>query len=307
MEWVLGILVLAIIATIAYAVAQRPEKKRSTEVRKRYAIDPEDGVRIPLAEERPPSPPSPGPIDDGEAVLLNDDRATPRTVTSNWLGDLARGEGERDPRPEPPAIGGRIVQTLDGEAVITTPPFALRSQMLSNRLGRYTNAVNKRLPAWMIACPRLRLESLVTPTPPDGRDAEDWSQWRRRVRLRAVDLVICDRRTWRPVLAIMLNPATRASRRADGSNGTATALTLGGGKDSMIDEVLGHVGLTLVHAVGKVAEDWPMIEPYVQQAILESRDDEDLMMVTEDPHGRPDPDAAVTLLKLDGEEGWALQ
>lgn len=309
MEWVLGILVAAIVAMLVYAATRRPEEKHASEVRKRYAISLSDGPRIPLAEEKPSAPTV--PEDNGAAFPLDDDRTTPRTVTSNWLGDLARPGDDSTAggviQPEPPAVGGRIVQTPDGEAVITTPPFALRPQMLSNRLGRYTNAVNKRLPAWMIACPRVRLESLVTPTPPDGRDADDWGQWRRRVRLRAVDLVVCDRRTWRPILAIMLNPATRASRRADGANGTATALTFGGGRDSMIDEVLAHVGLTLIHGSGKLADDWPMIEPYLGEAILRSHGEEDLLLATEDPHGRPDPDAAVSLLKLDGDEGWALQ
>lgn len=306
MQWVLGILIVAIIATIAFAVVSRPEKKRSSDVRKRYAIDPREGVPIPLAEERPHAPPA--ELENG-TLIFADDRTAPRTVTSNWLGDMVRPDESASAiaSPDLPAVGGRIVQTPDGETVITTPPFALRPQMLSNRLGRYTNAINKRLPAWMMACPRVRLESLVTPTPPDGRDADDWSQWRRRVRLRAIDIVICDRRTWQPILAIMLKPASRASRRADGRNGTATALTFGGGQDRMIDEVLGHVGLTLIHGSGKIAEDWPLIEPYLEQAILRSQDDEELLLATEDPHGRPNPEAAVKLLKLDGDDGWALE
>jgi hypothetical protein len=307
MEWVLGILVLAIVATLVYAVAHRPEKQRAAEARKRYALDALDATRIPLAEEKPAAPVTPIAETNG-TFIFSDDRTTPRTVNSNWLGDLAREDTglAKVIAPEPAAVGGRLVQTADGESVLTTPPFSLRPQMLSNRLGRYTNGLSKRLPAWIVACPRVRLESLVTPTPPDGRDAADWSQWRRRVRVRAIDVVICDRRTWQPIVAIMLKPANKFSRKS-GTNGTVTALTLGGGQDRMIDEVLSHVGLTLIHGSGKIAEDWPLIEPYLEQAILKTPSEEELLLATEDTHGRPDPEAAVKLLRMDDDKGWLLE
>lgn len=314
MVWILGILVAAIVATLVFAAVRRPEKSRAAELRKRYSIEPGDAARIPLAADKPPAPP-PTPIAEIPFVghghsgstgtpIFERERTTARTVSSNWLGDRAR---EDEPLPAPgPAIGGRIVRTADGETVITTPPFALREQMVSSRLGRFVNGLNKRLPVWMIACPRVRLETLVTPTPPDGRDADDWGQWRRRVRLRAVDVVVCDRRNWKPVLAIMLKPATRFGR-SDGTNGTVTALSIGGGRDQLIDEVLTHVGLTLVHASGKLTDDWRLIAPYVEQAILKSASEEDLLAATEEARDRPDPDAAVKLLKLDGEKGWLLE
>jgi hypothetical protein len=307
MAWVLGILVVAIIVAVVYALTQRPEKAKSAELRRRYALDTSEAVQIPLVEERPPAPVTPIAETNGTFIFA-DERTTERTVTSNWLGDLVRDESAAGPMfaPERPAVGGRIVQTPDGETVITTPPFALRPQMLSNRLGRYANGLGKRLPAWLIACPRVRLESLVTPTPPDGRDAADWSQWRKRVRVRAVDVVICDRRTWRPVLAIMLKPASRFTRKG-GTNGTVTAMTIGGGEDRMIDEVLGHVGLTLIHGSGKIADDWPMIEPYLEQAILRTPSEDELMLATEDSQSRLDPDAAVKLLRMDDDKGWLLE
>lgn len=303
MVWVLGILLVLIVAALVYGFSGSARREKSDALRRRYAIDETNAPRIPLAAEAPPPPP---PVPDFDSIPFTDGEPGPaRTVSSNWLGDLAR-----DQPPATPAtngvIGGRIVQTADGESIITTPPFALRPQMASNRLGRFVNGLSKRLPAWIIACPRVRLEALVTPTPPDGRDPEDWSQWRRRVRVRAVDVVLCDRRTWKPVLAIMLKPASRLSRNS-GTNGTVTALTFGGGQDRMIDEVLLHVGLDLVHASGRIAEDWPLIQPYVDQSILKTPADEDLLLATEDTLARPDPDAAVNLLRMDGEKGWLLE
>lgn len=302
MEWILGILLLLIIAALVYGFSGSGRRSKADDLRRRYAIDELNAPRIPLATEAPPVTP---PTEIEPVPFARDQPGPARTVSSHWLGDLARDDA---PPTSPPAssVGGRIVQTPDGEMVITTPPFALRPQMISSRHGRFVNGLSKRLPAWIIACPRVRLESLVTPTPPDGRDPDDWSQWRRRVRVRAVDVVLCDRRTWKPILAIMLKPASRLSRKA-GTNGTVTALTFGGGQDRMIDEVLNHVGLDLVHVSGRIAEDWPLIQPYVDQSILKTPTDEDLLLASEDTTVRPDPDAAVNLLRMDGEKGWLLE
>jgi len=302
MEWVLGILVAAIVLVMVFAAVQKPQKRKSDDLRKRYAIDPSQAVSIPLADERPPQP---VPTDNGTPTF--EPAAPIGGPGSNWLRDLVREDA--DPPfavPPPRAVTGRMVQTPDGEQILTTPPFALRSQMVSNRLGRFVNALSKRLPPWVIACPRVRLEALVIPTPPDGRDAEDWSQWRRRVRLRAVDVVLCDRRTWKPFLAIMLKPATRYGRK-DGTTGTVHALILGGGQDRMIDEVLTHAGLTLIHAAGKIAEDWPLIEPYVEQAIMKSQSEDEFLAATDAANGPPDTEAAVNLLRMDGEKGWLFE
>lgn len=301
MVWVLGILLAATVITLVLAFVRRPEKSRSAELRKRYAIDEASALRIPLAEPQDKTP-SPSPLAE---IPADGSGGSSRTGVSNWLADRAREAAPLDPRPPKSGVGGTIVTTPEGETVVTTPPFALRHQVLSSRLGRFVNGLGKRLPAWMVACPRVRLEALVIPTPPDGRDADDWSQWRRRVRLRAVDVVVCDRRTWKPVLAIMLKPAGRFGR-SDGTNGQLTALTVGGGRDRMIDEVLTHVGLTLVHASGRIADDWPLISPYIEQAILRSPTDEE-MFAADQTRSRPEPDAAVNLLKMDADKGWLLE
>lgn len=303
MIWVLGILLLLIVAALVYGLSSGRASEKSADLRRRYALDETETARIPLAPEPPLSSPA-APDTDSVPFIRGDGEPGPaRTVSSNWLGDLAR---EDLPRPPVSGVGGRIVQTADGETVITTPPFALRPQMVSNRLGRFVNGLSKRLPAWIVACPRVRLESLVTPTPPDGRDPEDWSQWRRRVRVRAIDVVLCDRRTWKPILAIMLKPSGRSSRKA-GTNGTVTALSIGGGQDRMIDEVLVHVGLDLVHASGRISEDWPLIQPYIDQSILRSPSEDELLTASDNSVGRPDPEAAVNLLRMDGEKGWLLE
>lgn len=304
MIWVLGILIVCTVAALVYGLTSGRGREKREDLRRRYAIDESDARRIPLAEAAQQA--TPASSDQGDLIFGGAEPGPARTVSSNWLGDLAR---EEPLAPAPPPIApvvGRIVQTPDGETVLTTPPFALRPQMVTNRLGRFVNGLSKRLPAWVVACPRVRLESLVTPTPPDGRDPEDWSQWRRRVRVRAVDVVLCDRRTWKPLLAIMLKPSNRAGRNS-GTNGTVAALAIAGGQDRMIEEVLGHVGLTMVHVSGKIADDWPLIQPYVDESILKSGSDEDIMTPVSDSTLRPDPDAAVKLLRMDGEKGWLLE
>ena len=44
-----------------------------------------------------------------------------------------------------------------------------------------------------------------------------------------------------------------------------------------------------------------------EQAILKTPNEEDLMLATEDTHGRPDPAAAVKLLRMDDDKGWLLE
>jgi hypothetical protein len=292
---------------VIVAVVGRPSKARAAERRRRYALDAPEQGRIPLAPPRTPQPAA--PPDEADVVGF-----TPKPAPSARLFDARPEAGfpggpERDDEPPAAAVTGRLVMTPDGEEIITTPPFALRPQMLGRRLGRYCNGLSRRLPAWVVACPRVRLESLVTPTPPDGRDPEDWTRWRRRVRMRAVDIVICDRRTWRPLVAVMLEPPAggRFGRRGS-ANGTATALLIAGGQDRMIDEVLGHVGLPLVRGSGDLSQDWAVLEPYVDEAILRSVGDDEYLAATDAANStRLDPDAAVNLLKMDGDEGWALE
>lgn len=301
---VFGVILLLIMAAIVAAVVLRPAKSKAADHRRRFALDDAGQPRIPLAPER--ADPPPVSIPD---FLPPPEPAAPR---ANRLIDRALDSASPasidEPAPDSPAIGGRIVDTPDGEIIITSPPFALRPQLFNRRLGRYYNGLTRRLPIWVVACPRMRLDALVTPTAPDGRDPDDWAQWRRRVRMRAIDFVLCDRRTWKPLAAIMIEPPPggRFTRRS-GSNGTTTALVLAGGQDRMIDELLAHVGLPLIRGTGDLSEDWPVIEPYVNEAILgtsaEPTDIESAIATSR----RPDPDAAVNLLKLDGDEGWLLE
>jgi hypothetical protein len=304
--WIFGILIVLIVAAIVAAVVMRPDKARSVAHRKRFALDADGQPRIPLAEERAPYTPAPVVEEAGTPIF-----EPPPPPASNRLIDLAREEAPTvvdEPEPPPPVVTGKIVNTPDGEMVITTPPFALRPQLFSRRVGRYYNGLTRRLPAWVVACPRMRLDSLVTPTPPDGRDPDDWTHWRKRVRMRALDIVICDRRSWKPLVAIMLDPPPggRFARRS-GSNGTTTALVIAGGVDRMIDEVLAHVGLPLIRGSGDLAADWPMIEPYINEAILKTTSEEELFRSSDTGGSRPDPDAAVTLLKMDADKGWLLE
>jgi hypothetical protein len=152
----------------------------------------------------------------------------------------------------------------------------------------------------VVVCPKVRLDSLLMPTRPDGRDAEDWRTWRHRVRMRAIDFVLCDRRTWKPLLAVIIEGAPGASTEA---GTTGEAMKFGGGKDRIIDEVLGSVGLPLVRGTGRFADDWAMIRPYVENAILPAPSEEQVS----DEARRARPNGAVSLLRMDDAKGWLLE
>lgn len=297
--WIFGILVLAIMAAIVVAVVVRPEKRRAADRRRRYTLEANGTQRIPLAPERERA------SSNGELAAESSDRPA---FAGNRLIDHVRESGEPiGAEAEDPVVTARLVQTPDGEELLTAPPFALRPHLLGRRLGRYCNGLARRLPVWLVACPRVRLDALVTPTPPDGRDPDDWARWRSRVRVRAVDLVIADRRTWHPVLVIMLEPAPGAKfSRSGTAGGTSSALVLARGQDRMIDEVLAHVGLPLVRGSGELAADWPVIEPYINETILKTVSEEDLLAADHAASPRPDPEAAVKLLKMDADGGWLL-
>ena len=74
--------------------------------------------------------------------------------------------------------------------------------------------------------------------------------------MRSIDILLCDRRDWKPLLAIMLERPAHLTRRgvAVGGQfvnaGTGTQLLggPGGGVDRMVEEVLGHIGLPLIRA-----------------------------------------------------------
>ncbi|HYE02274.1 MAG TPA: DUF2726 domain-containing protein [Phycisphaerales bacterium] len=123
--------------------------------------------------------------------------------------------------------------TPDGQMRLTEPPFLGRGRLLSPSRAAFAERLRRRLPAGLVLCPMVRLEALVEPTAPQGYDPADWRRWRRRVRLRAVHLLLCEAPTWRPVLAILLEApgcAARAERRPD----------------AITDEVLRHIGLPVV-------------------------------------------------------------
>lgn len=269
----LALVLVAIAVGVGIAVyigLSRKAAKERAERRRRYAIH-ETEERIPLA---PPDPPRVSPQVEELAAYVaarNGEDSDQIEVAPQVEGTLIfedslatqRVEGMRLPEEEPsldvpPAVEGRMVLTPEGEMIITTPPFKLRDAILGQRETAYAAAIWRRLPAGMALCPKVRLESLLTPTAPDGRDPEDWRTWRRRVRMRAVDFVICDTRqgTWRPVLAIEVDRPPMATRK------------IGGGVDRMIDEVLTAVGLPFVRCTGDPEGDWGMIEPYLRDSAV---------------------------------------
>ncbi len=249
-----------------------------SELRQRYAIaDPgPDAASIPLIG---PSPP----------VLL---------------AGAQLGVPEGGPFP-----GARFVNTPDGEAMITAPPFRARPALFSRRHAAYAHLLLDRLPPWVVLCPKARMDAIVAPTPPDGRDPDDWRTWRRRVRWRAVDLLLCDRRTWRPLLAVIFDAPARSGKRGTGSPHDSRAGQVAGGRDRIVDEVLHAVGVPLVRATGDFARDWPAIEPYVSEAILRSGvvDEAFDRELAELERLRRLGDSAVDLMAIEGDEGFLLK
>ncbi|MBL0921143.1 MAG: DUF2726 domain-containing protein [Phycisphaerales bacterium] len=145
--------------------------------------------------------------------------------------------------------GARTVQTPDGPMVLTTPPFRLRKSIMNYRERSYARAVSVMLPSGYVMCPQVRLESLLTPMHPDGRPVEDFRNWRRRVRMRAVDFVICRLPEWSPIVAMEIEKEKSAKAFA---------------RDRMIDETLAEAGLPLIRCSGSPQEDWAMIRPYLK-------------------------------------------
>lgn len=283
LPWILGALALSALVAAVYAVATAGPKARAREMRRKRFHLPESAERIGLAPERAT-----------EAVRGVVETPAPAQQRRPRRPDAEGRPGPvetHDPRPAAGSMG-RLVETPDGEASLTTPPFQLREAIFSNKSGRYVAAIYRRVPPWVMVCPKVRLDSLLIPTPPDGRDAEDWRTWRQRVRVRSIDLVLCDRRTWRPMLAIIIDhsaPDTHA---------------LGGGRDRIVDEVLGAVGLPFIRGTGRFVDDWPRIRPYVEQAILPAAED---APEAADEARRARPGGAVALLRMDEQKGWLLE
>lgn len=290
--WILGILLAAIVVAVAVAIGTSgPGARARRERRQRFQLN-ETGERIELAAERVSPPPVAAP---GEIDPVSRPYSPPETAVS---ANVPIAETQ-DPRPAKKPIG-RMVMTPDGEAILTTPPFELCDAIFTRRAGRYVSSLYRRLPPWVVVCPKVRLDSLLTPTRPDGRDAEDWRTWRHRVRSRSIDFVLCDRRTWKPLLAVIIEGAAGA---APDSASASDAMKLGGGKDRIIDEVLGAVGLPFIRGTGRFAEDWAMIRPYVENAILPAPTEEQIT----DEARRARPNGAVSLLRMDDTKGWLLE
>lgn len=246
---------------VFFMLSRRAAKERA-ERRRRYAI-PETTQRIPMAP--PPAQRTPDPEIEELVAFGADVTTTPGNGTPIFEDSLAtrvlRGEqlGADEPSLDvAPVVEGRMVLTPDGEMILTTPPFRLRETLLGRRETAYAKAIGRKLPQGVVLCPKVRLESLLTPTPPDGRDPEDWRTWRKRVRQRAVDFVVCDTREgeWKPIIAISVDRPPNAVHK------------IGGGVDRMTDEVLAAAGLPFVRCSGEPESDWGMIEPYVRESAV---------------------------------------
>jgi hypothetical protein len=288
--WILGILLVAIIIAVALALtAGGPAARARQERRERYKLS-DTGDRIGLAPPRAPTPPPQAPA---QIAPISLPRVPQPAAPVDPIAET------QDPRPAKQPLG-RLVMTPDGESILTTPPFELRESIFTRRAGRYVSSLYRRLPPWVVICPKVRLDSLLTPTSPDGRDADDWRTWRHRVRLRAIDFVLCDRRTWKPLLAVIIQGAPGASVEAASPG---DAMQIGGGKDRIFDEVLNAVGLPLIRGTGRFADDWAMIRPYIENAILPAPSEDELA----DEARRARPDGAVSLLRMDDNKGWLLE
>lgn len=251
-------LLLSIFLVIALGSAamlfhtQRRKDREHAAARRRYQL-PESTQRIGVLDNNP-------------------DRPRGKTLRELLLdeSDEAAGTVLRDPNASTLfAHESRMVQGVDGDMLLTRPPFVLRHSIVGVRLGRYLDRLSRRLQPWVVVCPRVRLDAIVAATNPLGRDPDDWRRWRKRARLRAIDILICDRRNWRPILAVVLK---RQSKTLLDQLKLPTAGAGGSGGDRMIDEILNQVGLPVVYASGAFATDWRLIAPYVDESILRTRD-----------------------------------
>lgn len=234
--------------------AHRADEARAA-WRRRFTI-PETSERLPIAEPRTPSDEPAHPIDPGaeppafeptnETSLRGVALDAPfDPVFDVWAARDASG------------VRGRIVDTPDGQLFLSEPPFLPKERLLDRAEAWIAREVKRRLPPGCVLCPKVRLESLVVPRSPEGRDVDDWRTWRRRVRMRCVDLLIVEKRSWRPVVAVEVDPPTDLRR------------TTAGRPDRMIDEVLGAIGLPLVRVTPGVStfdSAWELIEPHLARS-----------------------------------------
>lgn len=165
--WLVVVILLAMVtgAIVIVVVSKTDEKRRSQRLRRFELRD--TGERLPLAAPPSEAAPAEPPKEDG-TYLFNGVRVNAGTVSKD-----PRAEIEPDPGfiPEPTeehksAPHGRFVNTPDGEMLLTEPPFRLRETLFTKRNGRYAQALLRRLPPWLMICPRVRLDSILTPHQP---------------------------------------------------------------------------------------------------------------------------------------------
>lgn len=159
------------------------------------------------------------------------------------------GTGERNEN-EGSMPGARVVMTPDGPMLLTRAPFKLKRSVMTHRERQFARSLAVKLPSGYVACPQVRLDGLVSPVNPRGWDARDWATWRRRVRMRAVDIVVCRLPEWTPVVALDITSMEHDAR-------TAT-------QDGIVAEVCAEIGLPVVRCSRTPSEDWKLIEPYVR-------------------------------------------
>lgn len=275
---------MAVLSVIIVVVTKRDETRREAQ-RRRFSI-PVTSERVPLATESRPAT-AVKPIEE-IAAPPEPEESVPSPPASNRLA-------VDDERAMPLRPSGRFVESVDGEMLLTTPPFKRRDSIFSKRHGKYALSLIRRLPPWLTVCPKVRLDTIVAPTAPDGRDAEDWREWRRRVRMRSIDLLLVDHRTWEPLLAIVLE-----------RDNVVQAGTIGAGKDRIIDEVMAAIGLPLIRGTGSLKDDWHAIRPYVEQAMLPTTEDADHQTACVGGQAW-DASAVVKLLRMDDERGGLLE
>ncbi len=262
-----AILLLISLATgVILVLRDRREAEARRKARdERYKLE-DTGKTIPLAPAR--SADESHPLQEIAAYLTPDPSRADEPI-----GPVASEHVEE-------AEEAREVLTEDGPMRLTEPPFEAREGLVLGRRARFASALARRVPPWILLCPRVRLDALVRPTSPIGHDPVDWSRWRRRARVRAADFVLVDRRTWKPVLVLQVRKPTDARLRA-------------GGRDRMIGEILEAAGIPYVEVACSMSEDWPRIRDHLNGAVLEP---------PRAPQSGWDSSAAANLLRLDDEE-----
>src|SRR5438876_6260328 len=160
--WLILLILVAMLAGAVVVLAERrTDQKRRAERRRRFELR-DTGERVPLAP--PKEPTARRDLAEVTAFIASDPAALSRRS--------ANGEAGVDPDPAVMPVvprstivpRGRFVHTPDGEMLLTEPPFTLRETVFTKRNGRYAQALLRRLPPWLMICPKVRLDSMLTPT-----------------------------------------------------------------------------------------------------------------------------------------------